>query len=491
MTIDKIHQILITDHPYAEGDIPSAMKDNVDSIRKFHPDAEYKLWQGAELRAFIAENFESRIVEAYDTLAAYTAKADLGRYCLLYKLGGLYSDLSNRFQQPIRALDNHELVCFRDVEPYDGAVWAITPTILYAKPNLEELKIAIDLLVDNVVNRHYGINPLCPTGPILFGRALATANRVDNYAIGKMVALTGNQSNRNHIFMSPDNRWIAVRIQKEGGSPHLLGLHGTNNYNELWRDRRYFGEPQKKGDAVCVICRFLEKKLRPILPIFKKSRGRRFKAFGMPKFDLPLYVHVFNDVPGSKSDRHTGGSLRQYHPEAVFKLWKDSEIVECMAANFDAETLSAYQDCLCAELRSVLARYCVLYVHGGILFNPTVRFIGRFDMPQGYLISCFRGGSVSSDAWSIDTAVVRSAPKTKELLDVIKLLVESIESREPLLAEPAPIQLSSNLLGRAMAMNYRQEKYWCGDAVCLPAMGQQQVERALVAPGGTMVAIAG
>ena len=65
----------------------------VDRLKKENPEFEHRLFDDADCRAYIEENFSADVVEAYDRLLPGAYKADLWRYCVLYKTGGVYLDI--------------------------------------------------------------------------------------------------------------------------------------------------------------------------------------------------------------------------------------------------------------------------------------------------------------------------------------------------------------------------------------------------------------
>ena len=56
-------------------------------------DCVYYLYNDADCRAFIRSEFPPDVVAAYDRLIPTAFKADLWRYCVLYKFGGVYLDI--------------------------------------------------------------------------------------------------------------------------------------------------------------------------------------------------------------------------------------------------------------------------------------------------------------------------------------------------------------------------------------------------------------
>ena len=63
-------------------------------------DCVYYLYNDADCRAFIQSAFPPDVVAAYDRLIPTAFKADLWRYCVLYKFGGVYLDIKYRTQGP-------------------------------------------------------------------------------------------------------------------------------------------------------------------------------------------------------------------------------------------------------------------------------------------------------------------------------------------------------------------------------------------------------
>jgi len=78
----KIHQIWIGPHP-----LPTSCKKFQQTWLELHPDWEYKLWTDKDI-----EEFELTNKKLYDQSTNWGQKADIARYEILYRLGGLYID---------------------------------------------------------------------------------------------------------------------------------------------------------------------------------------------------------------------------------------------------------------------------------------------------------------------------------------------------------------------------------------------------------------
>lgn len=240
--IKYLHNIFISDARIDEQNLPFLVKKNINSLKIYHPDAEYIFWQEDEIRVFLRKNFTPNVLEAFDCLKAFALKADLARYCILYILGGLYSDLSNRFVSSLDLPSSIQVAAFKDRIPMHGAFWMVQNTIIYADAGSSELELAVNLSVRNIEKRDYGNSSLEPTGPALFGRVFAIKQNYLNYKIGSSVNIdVGNNQNRSH-YVFDDGTLLAVRLQGGGGKPAEIGLKGTNVYGDLWDRRQLFDE---------------------------------------------------------------------------------------------------------------------------------------------------------------------------------------------------------------------------------------------------------
>jgi mannosyltransferase OCH1-like enzyme len=145
--------------------LPPLMFNAVKKIRRYNPRFNYHIYDDNECREFIKNNFDHEVLNAYDTLVPGAFKADLWRYCILYKKGGIYLDIKyipiNGFRF-VNLLEKEHFVL-------DWGNQGIYNALMVCKPGNEILLRAIKQVVNNVKNRYYGTDPLDPTGPNLLG----------------------------------------------------------------------------------------------------------------------------------------------------------------------------------------------------------------------------------------------------------------------------------------------------------------------------------
>jgi len=233
----QVSQIYLSDS--TEG-LPPYLLRCTDTVKASYPQFPYVLYGKETLRQFLLERFDSEVVEAYDKLVPYSFKADLGKYCLLYELGGWYFDVSIRVVHSIVIPDTAASLAFRDIQVNSGTSWAVSCGVIYSKAGNPVFQTAIKKVIQNCRNGHYGITPLCPTGPTVLGQAFALNDSDPNSFFGDLVTLTPSHAKKNAAFVVADGTIVAFLKPSPGGDLEQLGAKGTNNYNELYAARRVY-----------------------------------------------------------------------------------------------------------------------------------------------------------------------------------------------------------------------------------------------------------
>ena len=234
----EISQIFLSDDKDAQ--LSPFLEMATGSVKAAFPEANHTIYTNETLRQFIVDNYDSAVVWAYDSLAPYSYKADLGRFCLLNTLGGWYFDIAIRVVNPVSVGERIEFLAFRDIQRFSYTSWACATTVLYSKPGNIVLQTAIDMIINNCEEQYYGITPLCPTGPTLLGAALASNGGNVNDVFGDYLELTPTHEQKNRAFVLPDGTIMAWSKPSGGGDLTQLGAKGTNNYNELWAARKVY-----------------------------------------------------------------------------------------------------------------------------------------------------------------------------------------------------------------------------------------------------------
>jgi len=260
--IERTHQVVIVDGLKLPKHTPSAMRLNSKSVQQLYPKAKYQLWSGEQLRTFIGDSFRPAVLRAFDTLRPYSYKCDLARYCLLFVQGGMYVDLAVRLLNPWRIPTSCGIAAFSEMYQGMNSWTCIQNSILWAKPGRPEWETAIEWVIENCEERHYGPHDHYPTGAAVLGRAFAAAmaakgqgHLADDQWVGEVRYVTPEQEMRNVCYVAPDRTLVGIRTKSTAGDLGEIGLSGTNNYCDIWRARQAYGETEHiwKGDDILLV----------------------------------------------------------------------------------------------------------------------------------------------------------------------------------------------------------------------------------------------
>jgi hypothetical protein len=90
-----IWQTMKTNH------VPVFIKTYADSWIKLNPEYEYRFFDDDDIMNFLKTDFPNYL-EGYQKLKYGASKADLWRYLIMYKYGGVYADIDSKCIRPLR-----------------------------------------------------------------------------------------------------------------------------------------------------------------------------------------------------------------------------------------------------------------------------------------------------------------------------------------------------------------------------------------------------
>lgn len=146
-----IHQTFIS------AKLPVEITNIIISNKKICPNCEFRFYDDNDCDIFIKNNFEEKIYNAYKSINdVYGAmKADFFRYCVLYKIGGIYLDIKSKINYPLFKIINKDDICLLDIPRNDLEPWRInSPTyeqwLLIFAPNHPYLLEMINTIVNYI-----------------------------------------------------------------------------------------------------------------------------------------------------------------------------------------------------------------------------------------------------------------------------------------------------------------------------------------------------
>ncbi len=78
------------------------MEKYANNWKILNPDYEIKLYDNVLCKQFLLEEYGQLYVDIFDYLTDGPIKADFWRVCILYKYGGVYSDIDNEPLVPLK-----------------------------------------------------------------------------------------------------------------------------------------------------------------------------------------------------------------------------------------------------------------------------------------------------------------------------------------------------------------------------------------------------
>jgi alpha 1,6-mannosyltransferase len=204
--------------------ILNAMKSWV----KFSNEFNYYFYSNKMCDKFMRENFDERIYKAYSMLPMGVMKADLWRYCIIYKYGGIYSDIDTICKvNPNIFISDSQIIVSPEINCPYFCQWTFS-----GAAGSPILKTVIDLSVERIlttsIKGEHIIHYL--TGPALFTDGIEKylkenslpvfdkKNDYFNYPSTSMRVFNPNNFHNNfiiHLFAGNDNDgWKKERYSK-------------------------------------------------------------------------------------------------------------------------------------------------------------------------------------------------------------------------------------------------------------------------------------
>ena len=148
--------------------IPQNIQKSIQNMMILNDEYEYKLFDDEDMYQYIVDNFEDEVIEAFDMLRVGAAKADLWRYLILYKDGGVYLDIDSSIFGKLDDLirEDDSAIITRERNPNKFVQWC-----LMFESNHPILKICINKCLDNIKNKRYD-DILKLTGPDVFSESI-------------------------------------------------------------------------------------------------------------------------------------------------------------------------------------------------------------------------------------------------------------------------------------------------------------------------------
>lgn len=190
-----IHQIWVGPNP-----IPKKSIEFIAGIKALHPDFEYRAWSDSDITP---ENFVN-----YDIIqktTSYAQKADIMRYEILYKHGGIYLDIDFEVFKHLGELLTHDLIICNEDKNTDK--YMTNAFIASSKHNPELLKC-----IENIKGVNFKLPINQATGPYYFRKCIHISESVRILPTEYVYPLHYTQ--RGHTFTKTANTYAVHHWDK-------------------------------------------------------------------------------------------------------------------------------------------------------------------------------------------------------------------------------------------------------------------------------------
>jgi mannosyltransferase OCH1-like enzyme len=242
-TNEKIPYILFKTGPY---DIPTNELETIFNKNKDKLKIKKVYYYNDNECDQLMESMGYNVLKAYNMLIPTAYKADLWRYCVLYKYGGIYGDMTQLFYKNYDVnYSNVDMVLVRDIKD-DAMQISFMATI----PKNNFYKYLITCITTDIFDKKKGRCPLDITGPRAFCRYFCKFFEISSIRDG-IYTLKGLDNNyykiridlRQYpglIFRNIFDQKIIASTKNKNHNKNLVIITKTPKYSKLYFQNKIF-----------------------------------------------------------------------------------------------------------------------------------------------------------------------------------------------------------------------------------------------------------
>lgn len=224
--------------------LPPAITHVIQRFMLINPGWSHHLYDDVEIADFIRVHFPGRVYDAFSSLAIGAAKADIWRYCVLYKYGGVYLDIDADITTPLDRLirTDDDAVITREQVAGLFNQW-----ILIFSKGHPLLKAVIDECVENVLSRSSN-NILHLTGSTVFTQVLTERLKSNQLRHKDLMGYGGDlwhslDSKLEELFNAPGKKY---RCRFYGIDMNEYAQYHNTAFRELYKETPQWETEQRQ-----------------------------------------------------------------------------------------------------------------------------------------------------------------------------------------------------------------------------------------------------
>lgn len=137
-----------------------------------------------------------------------------------------------------------------------------------------------------------------------------------------------------------------------------------------------------------------------------------------------IFINSTNALPKlPKYIQFCQSQIKSLYPDQEYHLYSGKEIENIIKNNFSREILETYHSLKPYAYKADLARYCILYLYGGLYIDLSLLCLNSLNFQEKNFFA-FRDLPEFSDPWwAVNNAIIYSKPKSNIMKTAIDLMV--------------------------------------------------------------------
>ncbi len=244
-----IPKLIYRTSPFRFDEIPQIILDSYKKDLEISEGYSMFYFDDFDCQCFIEENYGMDYLSLYNKLIPTAFKADLFRYLLLYKYGGVWMDFSMSLNTPLnKIISNFKQIYVRDrIHQIPGNFLnkvAIYQGFLCTIKGTDVLRVTIERCLKNIKDKNLTTSCLSVTGTILLGMVYrdlgidgtASSQTIKIGYINKDIYVYAYEYEHDNVIL--DNLTPIIKIKHP--DHYSLIYKNRDHYGELWNQQKVF-----------------------------------------------------------------------------------------------------------------------------------------------------------------------------------------------------------------------------------------------------------
>ena len=220
--------------------LPPKMKETIEYNKTNNPEIAFYIYNDNDCREFIKANFDPDVLYAFDSLKPGAYKADLWRYCILYKNGGAYIDIKFKCTDGFKLKDiMRGNFIVMDRPSFFRKNFGVYNAFMIFNRHHPFLLKAIQKTVRNVKMQKYSYSDLYVTGPGMLGEIYLKNKNVSPMVIMKNEPI----ENTNKMQIIYDKKPILVEYNE-----YRSEINPSIHYGILWNNKDIYNTIKEQDE---------------------------------------------------------------------------------------------------------------------------------------------------------------------------------------------------------------------------------------------------